>query len=1036
MNEPLTERLTRSRAVLQRRRWLSALLYNLLTVVALLLLLGLLNRVTPLQEQQAFVLLLPVLFLFLARLAWDSYRAFVVPPTLPQLAAEVEKENPRWMDALICAVEQEERPAGRRRRLEQALIDKMRRETARVDFTEVLMRPQWRIATLAGFGVLLLLLLWPAAGNEYSRKAAHYFGDLMSGAGSGLAVTPGDHDVPIETDARISAEIFRWEDEARVEYVDGRGRHDYRMNAGSNGEHTFAFYGVEEELRYRVVTPSLVSNWYRIRPYVPPSIESLEVTVSPPGYSGEEARSFSRLRDFTTLEGSRIDWELELPEGVDAALVRDGEMDPLGVDSPTRQSLELRLDGDLEGRFYLEDAEGRNAETTAFEITARRDYPPTLDVTRPGGDIDATPDERVGIEANAADDFGLRKIAVTFSVSGERRVTRVLYEAGSELPVTELPREKTVEQVLDLEQLDVSEGDIITYFLTAADNREPEPQVTRSEVFFIEVREDREPEEMEGDPMDQEEIDIRALLVEAKRLIRMSWETASVDGERRERLQDELERSMEALRIETTGIKQEIIELAGTDHLYVVELMRGAIERMGSAGRLIAAERVEDSIAFQEQALAHLLAVENELAQDPIQSEEPSDEAGDPGEVAEGEQPDADEIDEMLDTLRRLIDDIRELADNQGGQNSTLDRLAGTELSPDDQAELRSRQDELTGEARRIRRELNHFPGAREAWNHMDAAAGSMNQSGRQISRERLDRAEREGARARASLLAAGEELEELLQQVTDSEMGRLTQRAEALARDQAEAASASRGLAGEDAPDPEEISGQRERQEQMRRSLDDILSDLDDSALELMDEHPEVAEALSQAGRRMRDENVGGRMDRAANALLYEQPERAAEIQEELAARLQEFAENLHEAGEGLPAVTRQQVAEALQQIREARREVQEMFGEAGEELSARMEEISREIGEGLSDIARGLNDAELEEISASLLESASSGEGRPNPLRLESTLSAANRSLEQRLLSMEVERRERLSRQGSEPPEKYRSLVEEYFRNLSETQ
>ncbi len=1035
MNHSLTERLERSRTILQRRRWWSGLMYNLLTVFVLVLVLAGVNRIASFQEQQAFVLFIPVFLLFLLRLGFDTYQSFIAPPSLPELAVEVEKRNPRWMDALICAVEQEERPEGERRVLEKALIDKMRRETERVNFTEILVPSRLRNAAFGAFAGGLLLLLWPVAASEYTKKAAHYFNDLMSGSFSGLSVTPGHFETPVSTDARIRAEVFRWEDEARVEYVDARGRHEHRMNAGANGEHTFTFYEITEDIRYRVVTPSLVSGWYRITPYVPPSIEELTVMVTPPEYSGEEERSFTRIRDFTTLEGSRVRWELTLPEGVDAALASDGQTLPFNAESSTRQIRELVIDDDLRGRFYLEDAAGRSMETPGFEITARRDYPPTLDVTRPGRDIDATPDQRVEIAAAAADDFGLREIGITFSISGERRVSRVLYEAGEEIPPSELKREIEVEDILDLEQLETSEGDVITYFLTAADNREPDPQVTRSEVFFIEVREDREPEEMEGDPAEAEEIDIRALLVEAKRLIRMSWETLSAEGERRERLQEELALSMEALRIDTTGKTEEIIELAGGDeNLLVVELMRSATERMRSAGMLIQADRVEDSIPYQEQALAHLLAVENELARDPVQSDEPSDEASETGEEGEGGEADGDEADQLVDLLRELIEDLRDLADDQGAQNSTLGRLAGSTVSAEQIRELRERQDGLTAEARRIRRSINQFPGAREAWNQMDVAAGSMDRTGQNVSREQLDRAEREGIRARAAVLAAREELEDLLQYATDNELNQLTQRAEALAREQAEAASASRGQADAESPDSSELSALQERQEGMGAALEELLMDLDESALAMMEEHPEVAEAMSRAGRRMRDENVGGRMDRAANALLYQRPERAAEIQEEVADLLHLFVENLREAGEGLPSVTRQQVAEALQEVMRARQEVREMFGEAGEEFSERMREISRRIGEGLDRIGEGLNDERLRELAAALREGE--GEARPNPLRLESTLTAAGRSLEQVLLSMEIERRLSLGRHGSDPPERYRRLVEEYFRNLSETQ
>ncbi len=1036
MNESLTIRLNRARSRRQRRRWISGLIWNLFTLCLLLLALAGLNALFPMQERQALVLLLPVVLLFAGRLFWDTWRSFLNPPSLPALAAELERGNPRWMDALICAVEREERPPESLGEIERALVAKMRRETRSVDFTELLIPPRWSRTALAGGAVVALLLSWPAGSSRYAEKSLAYLGDVLGGESTGMAVTPGDEAVPVDTDLTVRAVILRWENEAEIEYVDARGRHRFPMHPDSSEGHRFTFYGIDEEIRYRVVTPALTSSWYRVAPYVPPSIEGIRVAVTPPAYTGEEGRVFSSITDFTILEGSEVRWELNLPSGVAATLVPEGEGAAAIPPDGGEAVFTKRVESDLHARFHLESAAGRTARSTAFRITARPDYPPTLDVTRPGRDIDAEPGDRVGIEAAAADDYGLGEVAIRYSVSGARRETRVLYRSGDEVEATEFSREETVAYTLDLEELGVEEGDIITYFLTATDNREPEPQTTRSEVFFIEVREQREPEEMDGEPMDEEEIDIRALLVEAKRLIRLSWETLAAEGARRETLTEELALSMEALRIETTGIEQEILDLTGgNDDFLVIQLMRDAIDRMASASRLIQAELVEDSIPYQEQALARLLAVENELARDPVQSQEPSEEGSSGGESGESGEGDEDAMEQMLSDLRRISEEIRDLTDGQTGQNQEVGRLAGTGAGSAERAELRQRQQALQAEARRIRRELTDMPGTAGVWRQMDAAAGFMDQAGRETLADRLDRAEREGERARAALLAAGDELNELLERATSSEVDRLSQWAEALSEQHGAAAETSRGLAAEPSPDPGQLAAQRDRQERMRDSYEDLLAAMDRQALDMMDEHPEVAEALFALGRDLRDEQLAGDMDRAANALLYQRPDRAGEIQEQLAGRLQQFSQELREAGEGMPAFSREQLVEALQQIRQAQQELREMFGQAGEEASARMRELSQQIGEGLGQIGEGFDDSGLREISGSLLGMEGAGAERPNPLRLESLLSAAGRSLEQRILAMEVERQIRLSRRGGEPPERYRGLVEQYFRNLSET-
>ena len=81
-------------------------------------------------------------------------------------------------------------------------------------------------------------------------------------------------------------------------------------------------------------------------------------------------------------------------------------------------------------------------------------------------------------------------------------------------------KEKTISYVLDLSDMALAIGDVITYMALALDNKEPEGQIARSEVYFIEIlppegNSTESDAEMEGE---QKEIPVRDFINKTKKI--------------------------------------------------------------------------------------------------------------------------------------------------------------------------------------------------------------------------------------------------------------------------------------------------------------------------------------------------------------------------------------------------------------------------------------------------------------------------------------------------------------------------------------
>ena len=104
--------------------------------------------------------------------------------------------------------------------------------------------------------------------------------------------------------------------------------------------------------------------------------------------------------------------------------------------------------------------------------------------------------------------------------------------------VEPMEKEKRLTYVFDLNDRPLAVGDVLTYMALASDNKEPESQLARSEIYFIEVL---PPEgnstEADGGDMEGEskEIPVRDFINKTKKIIRSTHRCLTGDGRNQKR---------------------------------------------------------------------------------------------------------------------------------------------------------------------------------------------------------------------------------------------------------------------------------------------------------------------------------------------------------------------------------------------------------------------------------------------------------------------------------------------------------------------
>ncbi len=1036
MKDSFTIRLLACGRSLQRRRWTALVLAIATAVGGALHAIDLWGGMHGLQERVAlaFVAALGAGALVTVGAGW--IRLLRRAPQVRSLAASVEARHPELLDSLITAVERGEGSTTARGPLDAGLFRTAEERTRHLDFAEALV-PTWlRGPALAGAAGCAALVFLSALTTDTVRKSLYAWSDWRAGTLSGIEIEPENPGVARGADVTIEARVLRWESDAEIEYISDGGHTRYPMVAGADDRRRFTFYDIEEAIYFRVTTPSLQSAWHTITAFEPPRLEQLRIEARPPAYTRMDRSEHDGVTDLRVLEGTDLIFSATV-ENSTAVHYRKGDrsltFEPPSPEAETdlaREVWALRKSAERSGRYRV-SAENPNTyvETREGRLEVDPDTPPGIEILDPARDIRLEPDEGLGIEVYATDDFGLTDITVHLSIAGR-------IQEQVEIPPRGIPgepvRETTVAAQIDLSSMDVDEGDLVSYYVAATDNRRPQPQSTRSEVFFVEIRTDEDPEEVDGPPDEEERLELRAYIEELKRLIRLSHRAATTDGEARlkrnqeagtglNRLRGEVNREYEALR--------PFLEQA--NDLFFTRGFEATLSLLETAERLITRDFTDSSILSQEQALQELILMENELRQQII-SRDPETGEGEEGEIAEGhDSTDAapgDSLQDELARLHELLEDVRALHDKQNAQNLRAERAERTGASTDQLANLAEAQQLLRETNRRLERRMESVAESESARRAMRRAEHQMREAASQLESANAERGWREGLRASDALENAARHLQDRLDSAVDSGMQAMQDRLRELADEQRAAAQGSSEAAASDQGDArlhEEQLGINER-------FSDLLETVNRFAGEIGNSYPDAARTLGRNAREARDGTPGTEMTRAANALLYDRWGQAQALQERAVQGLEELNSQLARAGDELPALSAAQLDRMLEELNRDRRSLQELESPLDEDESARLEQVRESWSGRLEQLAERLGDASLGGVGRALGQSGGDGEGRLRDA--EFLLREARDQLMRHREDRERRRILDMRRRSAPPPEQYRRQVEEYFRKLSE--
>ncbi len=1021
---PLTNQLRRIRKQLRLRRNCRNVGIVLCGLSLVLCLLGAWSSRFGLREMPAALCLGGIFILSSIVLTWLGYRSRFQAGSLSQLALDIEHEHPEMLDRLICAVELENRSQDTLTGLERALLEEMQRKYARQEtfFPDVFQKryaPKKTILLLIS-GFLLLLVV---SSLGVFHKAKYFLGDFLSGQNSGILLSVPGREFAVHSDVRIESAITRWENQAEIEIQEFSGSH-YRQNMHPQDgrRHAFTLYDLNESLRFRVITPSMKSSWQELGVYTPPAAEAVQITTLPLPYTQHPVQTFDDFEDFTLTEGESFQLQLVLPQGVSAQL-QGNEVEIKAIDSLVC----IRPQKSTRFQVILDDSAGHQAQCQPFTVNIEPDLPPALELREPSQDSTIKPGDSLLLHIVAKDDFGLSELALQFSVSGGARQKLLLAR-----PADQFEKELEHRDLWILDDLDLKDGDLLSCMVIASDNREPNPQSARSDLFFVTVRPDANMLESEGDsPGEQKKADISDLLAESKRLLRLTWDTLSeqqsLSDKELERRHFELLRDVKELEIEVrrrfNKLQEESMGMLAEP---IPSLFQQSSQFLNAAAALLERSLLEESLQAQELSLSALTRLENELLKNAMKSkgQQGDGEEQEPSEEQERqqEQSQQEQAKKSLEAMKESLAELESLLRRQ--QQLNQDSANASSL-PD---ELAQRQENIRSDTQKTADRLRELPEPLSANTSLKNAGSEMERGRDAFQESELRTGNLHGQRAHQELLQARRELEAALRQAGANQISRLAEQAASLSAAQRQAAEQSSAV-----EDPSQSKELREQQKQLQAATEKLSQEIQQVSSMLEEDYPEASQSMRAASQQAEQRGLSKKQTRAGNALLYRQFEAAAKEQRDAANLLQALSQELQASAEKLPPMSSEELREMLQQLQQYADQLETAGRQSAESRKRQQLQQTREqAAQTLQNAAEPLNDQRLQQIVDDLrMPDGESSSGEIGE-KVMSLFRAASAVLQEYLARFRLEDKMNFTRESVAPPRKYKRQVEQYFKSL----
>ena len=1034
--------------ILQRESWFVVLSRSLLALVvgilcwpASITLLDLYDAYSPILEVNAPAWLLSICVFSIVVSSGLIIWSWLSKPNLTQIALDIEKNNPDLRDQLNCAVELEGKSKKRKLTFMEERVVSLTESYVREVSWKKGTRPSssYWLLVITGLGLGVILSFWGSAKSPV-RKAIDSFSEepglsvfsQLTGSPISSSKLPSN-EFTRGSDVSIYADVLRGHRGAKsamLHFKSKEGVESFAMlDTPVLGRFEFVIPSIQQPFEYRVTTPSLESEWYKLTPYDPPRVNSASWKVIPPAYLKSDTFTHNDFGYLRVPEGSLVELNVEvdeIPPNLEVKLCsKDANISTTKID-PITFFHSFTLSEEWKSHLEVFDLDKPGRLPVVYDpliLSPIPDDPPLVEIMEPAKDLQLPRDETFLVEVFASDDYGISDVRIRIEHAGEGEEETIFVEP--------IEKEKRLTYVFDLNERALAVGDVLTYLALASDNKEPESQIARSEVYFIEVL-PPEGNSTEGPDSDMEgdskEIPVRDFINKTKKIIRSTYD-AMLESE-----EDKTERASIALASDALGLKHEMTKVYDenegafpiVDGIDLGELLNEATYHIEQTEIFVGDQLLEESLKPSGKTLRKLVQLYALMQKMPKQKSKGKGKPSEDEETASEEnQPQEGESNSNpAEDLKELAEDLEELKEMENRQeelNRKIGRLAEAGVEGEKNQDTAQEQEELRRDLQAMRDDWYGKSGKLGDVAELDRAGNEMEGASGDLRRDQPRQAQPQGELAAEALGNAITAVEGKMAAIAAGMVDQLGKQAGGLAQGQRQLSEST------EKANPGDGEQLKNSQEEINDLVDELLENIDRAGRSMGSFNENATEDLLRAARESRENGIERSGKRAANSLLYEAFPQAKKEEDKVAENLDQLEEALDEVENKLRNLGNSALRELAQRIQ---RDMENLPGMSDEEMKQEAEEIANALGS----LPNASEDERLQNLTRFFEQMATSEEPSKGKSMAAAALAEAMELVEQFFWKEAKEELLRRNLDTSSAPSRYKRQVEEYFRRIAE--
>ncbi len=780
----------------------------------------------------------------------------------------------------------------------------------------------------------------------------------------------------------------------------------------------YEIFNIEADMEYYVTANETTSERYTVEVFEMPRVEEISVSYTYPEYTNLKPVVQQGSGDIQAVVGTTAEIRITTNKAIQKATFTQQSSEATTIidedsadDSAPTNSLEMNIaDGNILSTTIEVREDGKytvqllcidnfnNEIPIEYSIKAMPDNPPEVTIKEPGRDVKASILEEVEIIAEATDDFGVEKLNLMYRI-GAGELNEIALESTGQ-PIAEDADLKSGKHLKSgtytfyLEEFDVEPGEVISYYAHATDNNTLSgPGEASSDIYFIEIKPfnqrlvQDEPTEQEGTPNPLPE-----MIASQKQIIRETWKHINTQPQT---LTEEYNTA-----VKQTGKKQSDLKDSTqrfTDELSMAmqemqvdpEIMMNleeAIDMMGQAKDNLNAIQPVEAMPFEQTALELLnkvnLAIPKVLQQ--ARSNQPQIAENFELEMEELQselEQDQEEMEqELQEQTQQMLDQAREMLEQQQNLNEQSQQMGREDQpSPSDMQQNSQQQGQLSQQAQQMSQQLSQMQGNAQntQQQRLDQAGQAMQQAGEQMQQasqgmqqQQPQMSAAKGQKAEERVEEAIEQLERAAAEFTDNALERATQQLQQLTAEQSDVQQQTQELrnrsqqSGMTPQDYRQASELANEQRQLQRELESFEENLSNLQEQLNQENPEAAENVSDASRRLAEEQTSEDMATAQRALQWRSLQSADLNQQEVLETLEQTQADLQQARANMANTEEEQLEAALEQLQNFEEQMQdiqrELQGMEGQEQTQEQQQRQQELAEQQQQLTERMQQAQ----------------------------------------------------------------------------